>query len=96
MIDAQTKVDEARESLMTSESLKENKKGPEPLNPEQINYAIELIEQRHKLRKTPLRIVWPFVNYCCCCFMKKRKKRFDFAVKRSLRKRLALKVSKTD
>lgn len=70
--------------------------GPQPLNGEQVNYAIELIEQQHKLRQTPLGVVWPFLNYTCCCLMKKRQKRFDLALKRSLRRRLALHNSKTD
>ena len=48
------------------------------------------------MRKTPLRIVWPFLNYMCCCLLRKRKKNFDFALKRSIRKRLALKISKSD
>ena len=41
-----------------------------PLTGEQINYALELIEQRHKLRDTPMRVVWPFLNYCCCCLFR--------------------------
>ena len=43
-----------------------------------------------------MRVVWPFLNYVCCCLLRKRKKRFDLALKRSLRKRLALRNSKTD
>ena len=97
MQDRAEKVAEANEALVTDVSMKEDgKKGAEPLSGEQINYAIELIEKRHQLRKTPYRIVWPFINYICCCLLRKRKPRFDFALKRSLRKRLALKISKSD
>lgn len=69
---------------------------PEILSGEQINYALGMIEDRHKLRNTPFRIVWPWLEYVCCCCMKARKKRFDFALKRSLRKKLGLPVSNSD
>ena len=73
-----------------------NSRGVEPLNEKQINYALELIEDRHKLKNTPYRITWPFLNYLCCCLLRERKKRFDLAIKRSLRRKLALSVSKAD
>ena len=73
-----------------------NSSGVEPLNEKQINFALELVEDRHKLKDTPFRITWPFLNYMCCCLLRKRKKRFDLAIKRSLRKKLALSVSKAD
>lgn len=40
--------------------------------------------------------MWPFLNYTCCCFMKKRKRTFKLGLKRALRKKLDLKVPKSD
>lgn len=54
------------------------------------------MDDRQKLRNTPLRVTWPFLPKLCCCFLKTRKKRFDLAVKRSLRRKLGLGVSKSD
>ena len=67
-----------------------------PLSGEQINYALELVDKRHKLTKTPFRVVWPFINYCCFCCLKKRKKSFEGALKRSIRRKLELTVPKSD
>ena len=55
-----------------------------------------MVEKRHKLTKTPYRIVWPFINYCCCCCLKKRKKSFDNALKRAIRRKLEISVPKSD
>ena len=79
-----------------SESLVSDHGNPRVLSGEQINRAIELIEDRHKLRSAPLRKVWPFLDYICCCILPKRKKRFDLALKKSLRRQLGLPVLKND
>ena len=66
------------------------------LTPTQINYAIEQIEKRHKLKKAPIQVAWPFLNYICCCLIKRRKKNFRLAMKRAIRNKLGLKVPKSD
>ena len=74
------------------------KKGEEDraLNGEQINYALELVEVRHKLLNTPMRVTWPFLRFLCCCFLKKRKPSFNGALKRAIRRKLELSVPKSD
>lgn len=62
----------------------------------QINYALELIDQRHKLRSTPYRTVWPCLNFLCCCCLKKRKKNFNMALKRAIRRKLSMTIPKAD
>lgn len=66
------------------------------LSPTQINYAREMIDNRHKMKSTPMRVTWPFLNYMCCCLMKKKKKNFNLALKRAIRNKLGLKVPKSD
>lgn len=41
-------------------------------------------------------MVWPFLRYLCCCLLKKRKPNYKLGLKRSIRKRLGIKVSKSD
>ena len=67
-----------------------------PLNGEQINYALELIDGRMKLNKAPVEVTWPFLKYICCCLISKRKKTFNGALKRSIRRKLELTVPKSD
>ena len=79
---------------MSPSSQKSKKEWP-PLTGSQVNYALEVIEKRKRLAETPLAVVWPFLGYiCCCCF--RRRKNFNSAIKKSLRKRMALHVSKSD
>jgi len=72
------------------------KKVNPPLNGEQINYALGLIDQRMKLKISPVEVTWPFLKWICCCFISKRKKNFNFALKRAIRRRLELAVPKSD
>ena len=47
----------------------------------------------------PLRDVWPFLNYiCCCCFVRRKEsqKIFNYALKRSMRRKLGLSFNKRD
>ena len=65
------------------------------LTAKQINYAIEAIEDRRALQESSLGTVWPFLRYiCCCCFSYKRS--FKSGLKRALRRKLDMKVSKSD
>ena len=66
------------------------------LNGVQINYALELIEVRHKLLETRWRVTWPFIKYICCCFLKKTTPSFNGALKRAIRRKLELSVPKSD
>ena len=67
----------------------------EPLTGEQVNYAREVIEKRKRLAGMQLSIVWPFLRYIFCCCISRRKN-FREAMKRSLRKKMALRISKSD
>ena len=40
--------------------------------------------------------MWPFAKYLCFCCLKKHKPSFKLGLKRSLRKSLGIKVSKSD
>ena len=44
----------------------------------------------------PIRDVWPFLDKICCCFKRriKSKKNFEYALKRSVRKKLGISFSK--
>ena len=75
--------------------LVEKKVNP-PINAEQINYALELLEKRHPLKTTPWRVTLPFIKYLCFCCMKPRKKTFNGALKRAIRRKLELSVPKSD
>ena len=75
--------------------LDKERKNP-PLDEKQINYARELIAQRHKLKKTPWRVTWPFIKFFCCCCLPKRKPSFDLALKRAIRRKLEVTVPKSD
>ena len=66
------------------------------LSPEQINYARQLIDQRHKLLKTPVEVTWPFLKFICCCLIKRRKPFFNGTLKRSLRKKLEFHYPKSE
>lgn len=67
-----------------------------PLDREKINYARELIENRHPMKDTPLYVTWPFLKYICCCLVKRRKRSFKLGLKRAIRMKLDLKVPKSD
>lgn len=69
---------------------------PESLSQKQINYARELVENRHKLETAPIEIVWPFLKYTCCCLLKKRKPSFKLGLKRALRHKLVMSTPKSD
>ena len=75
--------------------LDKDRKNP-PLNGEQINYALSLIEKRHPMKKTPWRVTWPFIKFFCCCCLPKRNKSFNLALKRAIRRKLELQVPKSD
>lgn len=66
------------------------------LTAQQINYARNLIDQRHKLIKSPVDITWPFLRFICCCLLKRRKPKFNGALKRSLRKKLEFHYPKSE
>ena len=66
------------------------------LDDKQINYALQLCEERHKLKETPIEVTWPFLKWICCCIYNKRKPNFKFGLKRALRRKLELKVCKSD
>lgn len=68
----------------------------DPLNHGQINYALELISQRHGLLEAPIEVTWPFLKWMCCCFLKKRKRSFKLGLKIALRKKLALKMKRAE
>lgn len=82
-------------SSQVQDSLLEKKVNP-VLNGEQINYARELIDQRHKLTKTPVEVTWPFLKFICCCFLRNRKPSFMGALKRSLRRKLEVSYPKSE
>lgn len=82
-------------SSQVQDSLLEKKVNP-ALNAEQINYARELIDQRHKLIKTPVDVTWPFLKCLCCCLLKRRKPKFNGALKRSLRRKLEFSYPKAE
>ena len=83
------KAEDIKESLLNKEHVSETLTG------KQINYAIDLCEERHKLKETPIEITWPCLKYCFCC-CKKRKPSFKFALKRAIRRKLEIKVPKND
>jgi hypothetical protein len=66
------------------------------LNKKQINYAISEIEERHKLKETPLRVVWPFVETFFGMCLPKRKTSFKVGLKKAIRNKIGLKVPKSD
>ena len=87
---------ESKGSQITDPLLTDKAKGPDRLNDLQINYARELIDNIHKLKSTPIEKTLPYLKYCCCCCFRKRKPRFDFALKRAIRRKLDIKVPKSD
>lgn len=89
---------ESKGSQVTDPLLSEEPKqvGPDRLNDLQINYARELIDNIHKLKSTPIEKTLPYLKYTCCCCFRKRKPRFDFALKRAIRRKLDIKVPKSD
>ena len=86
------KQDQVNEALLEQPAESESR----TLDRTQINYAIELIEERHKLRNTPWRVTWPFIKWLCFCCLKPRKKSFNLALKRAIRRKLVLSVPKSD
>ena len=62
----------------------------------QINYARELIEARHQLRETPLAVALPYLKQISCCCLRKQKRSFKNGLKRALRHRMDMKVSKSE
>ena len=40
--------------------------------------------------------VWPFLNYICCCLIRKPKPKFNFALKKSLRRKLDMPFPKSE
>ena len=66
----------------------------EKLDEKQINFARDLIDERHKMHSTPIVKVWPFVKYCCCCCLKKPKKSFNLGLKSALRRKLEMPLPK--
>ena len=66
-----------------------------PINNLQINYAKELIEAKHPLRKVHITQVWPFLKVFSCC-LGKPKRNFNLALKTSLREKLGLSMPKSD
>ena len=48
------------------------------------------------LKDTSMAVVWPFLRYICCCCFRGGKKSFKGGLKKSLRRRMDLKVSKAD
>ena len=73
-----------------------DKKVNPTLNGEQINYARELIDQRHRLTKTPVEVTWPFLKFICCCLIRRRRPNFNGALKRSLRRKLDFSYPKAE
>ena len=84
------------QSNLTTEAPKPKWVKSQPLIPTQINYARELLEKRHQLRDIHIEVVWPFLKYLCFCLFRKRKPSFKLGLKRGLRQRLGIKVSKSD
>ena len=52
---------------MTEEDQPEKVLKHPPLNKEQVDYALELIDELHPLYGTPLHEVYPLLKYLCCC-----------------------------
>lgn len=48
------------------------------------------------MKDTPIDVTWPFLKYICCCLLPKRKPNFKFALKRAIRRKLEMKVPKSD
>jgi len=66
-----------------------------PINNLQINYAKELIELKHPLRRIHITHVWPFLKIFSCC-IGKPKRNFNLALKNSLRQKLGITMPKSD
>ena len=70
--------------------------GDRALTALQINYARAAIEDRKQLKDTSMAIVWPFLRYICCCCFRGRRTSFNGGLKKALRRRMDLKISKSD
>ena len=62
---------------------------------EQINHAIEIIDDQHPLYDAPITKVLPYLWMFECCLPKK-KKNFKRALRRSLLRKMGMKIPKTD
>lgn len=72
-----------------------NKKAPELLNTQQINNAKRTIDNNHPLARIPLLKALPYLHYCRCC-LTKPKKDFRLALRKSLLKKMDMRMPKGD
>merc|ERR1711920_875906 len=52
---------------MSEEKNSSKKTKMDPLNKEQVDYALELIKELHPLENTPYHQIYPALKYLCCC-----------------------------
>lgn len=71
-----------------------------PLNKEQVNYALQLIEDSHPMKRASITQVFPWLedlrdNWGFKC-IPQRKKNFRFSMKKALRKKMGMEIPATD